>query len=262
MSTAFYFNKKDERRAAAIAHTQDMAEFFAPLIKESITATKVYNDKVAINRNLHPALIEHPIITIQTMDSVSSIVSQVTQNPYHKVAVLNFASYKHPGGMFLAGSSAQEESLCHASYLYNVLDHFDGTYYEWNKNHLNNALYLNRGLYTPNIMFKLNDNTVYADVITVAAPNKGTALRYGHVDRHDNLTALKSRIDFVVDIAEDNGVDILILGAFGCGVFQQDPNEVAHLFQERCSKPSNVRQYIFAIPPDGVNYPTFKRILS
>lgn len=46
----------------------------------------------------------------------------------HKIAVLNFASYVQPGGEFLTGSIAQEECLCHESFLYNVLSRMTDFY--------------------------------------------------------------------------------------------------------------------------------------
>lgn len=263
MSDYFSYEKdKDKRRAAAVAHTQKMAESFADFIEAAAAKTTIYNGIVDIDRSVHPTWNDLPIISMQTMDSVSSIISQVTQNPNTKIAVLNFASYRHPGGNFIGGSMAQEESLCQASYLYNVLTKFDKGFYAWNREHLNSALYLNRGLYTPNVLFQFSGEVVHADVITVPAPNKGVAIQYGGVTEEDNTKALKSRINFVINIAEDQGVDILILGAFGCGVFKQNPAEVAQLFKERCSVPSFVSNYVFAVPPDGVNYPVFKRILS
>ena len=69
-----------------------------------------------------------------------------------RVAILNFASYKNPGGMFLNGSIAQEEALCHASngVLFEVLSSekvFDA-FYEQNRKMLNRALYHDNLLYT------------------------------------------------------------------------------------------------------------------
>ena len=60
-------------------------------------------------------------------DSVEAIMNY----SQGKTAVLNFASYKEPGGGFMAGSQAQEESFCHESFLYNVLRQFQ-YYYDWN----------------------------------------------------------------------------------------------------------------------------------
>lgn len=57
-----------------------------------------------------------------------------------KTCVLNFASFKNPGGGFLKGTVAQEEYLCQNSTLYNVLSRFT-SYYEKNRLSTNDALY-------------------------------------------------------------------------------------------------------------------------
>ena len=91
---------------------------------------------------------------------------------------------------------------------------------------------MNRGLYSPNIIFYKDGNCVSCDVITCAAPNKSTAQKYQNVSDEENTRVLRSRIKFVLDIAKDNYVDTLILGAYGCGVFGQDAKEVASIFKE------------------------------
>ena len=60
----------------------------------------------------------------------------------------------------------------------------------------------------------------YCDVITCAAPNKRAAQRYCNVSDEENSRVLESRIDFILDIAKRHKIDILVLGAFGCGVFR------------------------------------------
>ena len=55
---------------------------------------------------------------------------------FNNIGILNFASYKNPGGMFLRGSTAQEEALCHESTLYNVLIKFNDTYYKSNRENI------------------------------------------------------------------------------------------------------------------------------
>ena len=67
-------------------------------------------------------------------------------------------------------------------------------------------------------------------MITCAAPNISTAERYAGVLGSENLAALLDRIKFVLNIAMDNHVDTLILGAFGCGVFGQNATIVARYF--------------------------------
>ena len=67
------------------------------------------------------------------------------------------------------------------------------------------------------------------------------------MDKESNATALKQRIRFVLDVAEYNNVDTLILGAFGCGVFSQYPRDVATIFNEEL-KTHNFNKICFAIP--------------
>ena len=90
-------------------------------------------------------------------------------------------------------------------------------------------------------------------MITCAAPNKAAAQKYENVSDQANTEALKSRIQFVLDIAEKNEVKTLILGAYGCGVFGQDAKEVAGIFKEFLTTThTSFDTVVFAVP-DGKN---------
>lgn len=190
------------------------------------------------------------------VDVVEEIFVTKTSRLDHKdekVAVLSFANFTKPGGYFLEGSMAQEEALCMHSTLYNCLEN-NAEFFEQNlayfkaqekKDNSYPSLYLNAGLYLPKIKFFDPENfrsAVEVDVISVAAPNfAGHSFSFfARGDKNEdrktfyetNSKVLKSRIEFVLDIAKDNNVDVLILGGFGCGVFGQDATEVATHFKE------------------------------
>ena len=185
---------------------------------------------------------EEMSVVLEPIDSVAAIKKFVGEG---KTAVLNFASYKNPGGGFMNGMMSQEEALCHESFLYNVLEVLYPQYYHWNNQHLNRGLYLNRALYTPDVRF----GEIFCDVITCAAPNWGPARRYGTATPEENSEILESRIRFVLEIARHMRVDTLILGAYGCGVFKQDATEVARIFKELLKEEyHNFNKVVFAIP--------------
>ena len=201
-------------------------------------------------------------VKLEALDSVSAVFKYTDQNS--KTAVLNFASYKQPGGMFLQGSKAQEECLCHESTLYNVLVRFEDTYYASNKKQLNRALYQNVALYSPDVYFERNDNSVKCDVITCAAPNFSAASKYCNVSKEENATVLESRIKFILYLAATQQVDTLILGAFGSGVFGQNAKEVARITMNLLKHYDGVfKEVVFAVIDEkSVNYQAFNDVIG
>jgi uncharacterized protein (TIGR02452 family) len=154
-----------------------------------------------------------------------------------KIGVLNFASAKNPGGGFLGGASAQEESLARSSSLY-ASQIKDWTMYHHNRSQ-STLLYSDYMIYSPDVLFWFDDegipfNTpIKADVITSPAPNKGAILNDNRKDEFQQIeTVFKSRIEKVLALAVDNKIESLILGAWGCGVFRNEASDVARYFKE------------------------------
>lgn len=176
----------------------------------------------------------------------------------NKIAVLNFASYKRPGGAYLQGATTQEEALCHESTLYQVISAFQKPYYDYNNSVKNKGLYLNAAIYSPDIIFIRGPQIYKADVLTCAAPNWSAASMYGKASRQENLDALVDRVDFMYAVAQQMGVQTLIAGAWGCGVFGQNPETVCQLLVNNPRRPEKL---MLAVPA-GRNYNVFKEVLD
>ena len=172
----------------------------------------------------------------KTVLAIYSCTDAVYDSKYadKKIAILNFASSKHPGGGFLTGALAQEESICNHSNLYEAIKTHE-SFYEYNQAHLLNGVYTDGWIYTSNaVVFKSNFRNRQpkaVDFITVAAPNRGAALRH-KVDDKEIEKALVRRIRGTVMLAIRHNVDVLVLGAFGCGVFKNDPDCVARVTKQ------------------------------
>ncbi|MGA4838324.1 TIGR02452 family protein [Streptomyces sp. G45] len=150
------------------------------------------------------------------------------------VAVLNFASARNPGGGFLNGAQAQEEALCRASALYACLTEARGFYDHHRADR--DPLYSDRVIHTPAVPVFRDDRGALLDApfatgfLTSAAPNAGVVRRRSP-DRAVALpAALARRAARVLETAAACGYDRLVLGAWGCGVFQNDPAQVAAAF--------------------------------
>lgn len=250
-----YWKNRKERKAKAAAWVNKMDAEYRQEIIESEKGTELYDEGSYPPKWYTPETKRIPKVTLLDCDTVSAIF---TVEGDVKLAVLNFASFKNPGGAFLDGSSAQEECLCHESFLYNVLQHHDDVYYSVNRRMLNKGQYCNRALYTPDIAFFHNGKSRKCNVITCAAPNYSVGLKYNLVTKEENSVALRSRIRFVFDIAAANKVDTFILGAFGCGVFSQDAAEVAGIMVDLLPNYC-FENIVFAIPDkNSKNYQAFE----
>ena len=162
-----------------------------------------------------------------------------------KVAVLNFANnHRIGGGPWSA--NAQEESLCRCSTLYPCLEACKETFYVPHQNKYNSNemdCYGNDDLiYSPDVVvFKTDESSPLmmeedewykVDVITSAAPEY-----FGSKRNPERLTkVLSSRLEKVLQVAKKEGVEVLILGAYGCGAFCNPPSIVANIFKELLTK--------------------------
>lgn len=264
------FNEKTKLANKAMFHHKLMENMYPEEIKNAVESSKIYTPSMCNiisktnNTSDNSVSGKLPIIQLVDTDTVSALY--LIKDFYPGIGLLNFASFKRPGGLYISGSTQQEESLCHESILYEVLKRFDSTFYAYNrldlaKGKINN-LYLNYGIYSPNIIFNRDSNIAVSAVITVAAPNARHIPTSRKITKAENSSALKSRIKFVLDIAETEHLQTLILGAYGCGVFRQDPIEVASIFKfYLTSGKYNFTNIIFAIP-FGDNYKAFGKVLK
>lgn len=202
-----------------------------------------------------------------------------------KIAILNFANCSTPGGGVLGGSGAQEESLCRCSNLYQTIaqERFRHLYYDPNRARwdprANDAI-----IYSPGVMvFKSDtdyptllpeDEWYKVDVITCAAPT----LRHGLIisdDRTGKSIKLTPEVQYeihlkrakhILNIALSNGARRLVLGAFGCGAFKNDPRSVASAYRDALKEyDGQFKEIVFAIyhqPHEVDNYNTFKEVFG
>ena len=152
------------------------------------------------------------------------------------VTALNFASAKNPGGGFLGGSQAQEESLARASALYVCLQTQD-KYYQINRAHAS-LLYTDHMIFSPCVPVFRDDQDILIDqpwnvsIITAPAPNAGAIAKNEPESLGEIKTTFRRRIENVLVAAVIKDQKALVLGAWGCGVFGNDPATVAKLFGE------------------------------
>lgn len=212
-----------------------------------------------------------PRISLRVIDTdaVSALFSLPEDG---KKGILDFASFKNPGGKFIEGAMAQEEALCHASNLYNILSDKQIVYefYGDNSKNLNKSLYTDRVLIVPNVFFWRTDenkknHALAAKVIVAAAPNAGAAKKYCSVPEEEITKVIYSRVNAVLMAAAKSDIDDIVLGAFGCGVFACNPETVAKAFKFYLSSAyaHEFRNVVFAIPKrnDG-NFATFENVFK
>lgn len=166
-------------------------------------------------------------------DTTLAAARQLVSDGFNPVA-LNFASARHPGGGFLTGARAQEESLCRASALYHCIN---GNAMYRHHAPLPGGFYTNYAIYSPAVPVFKDDDGDYLDApytcafVTSPAVNAGVFAKEHKPGRRDVVRdEMADRVEKVLAVMAGHGHDAAVLGAWGCGVFRNDPEMIAELF--------------------------------
>jgi len=185
--------------------------------------------------------------------------------PASKIGVLNFASATKPGGGFINGASAQEESIARSSTLFLSLQLPKvKVFYELHDHDNKGGYYSHAMIYSPSVAIFRDDDgqwlrPYHVDVVTSPAVNAGLVRKLrcdGKSATEDKiLLVMKERMGRVLALFELRGTRNLVLGSFGTGVFQNDVFSLAKIWGELLGVPgarfaSSFDHVMFAIP-DG-----------
>lgn len=185
------------------------------------------------------------------IEQVTTIQAILKYSEQKNIIALNFANAMFAGGGYILGGDAQEESLCRASMLYYTI-RTQKKYYRANRFHILPD-YTDNMIYSRNVPIirddsgKLLDNPSKCDFITCPAVNR-TFAKFIFTDKkiNDKMTV---RINKIISLAVSNKPDVIILGAFGCGVFGNKRETVFRIFENAVNSfvPDDIK-VIFAVP--------------
>ena len=229
--------------------------------------------------------IQRTRVTVTGARSYEAAVRLHEEAPESRIAVMNFANAFKAGGGVENGAGAQEECLCRTSTLYLLLDRdtLRDTFYKHHKE-LNTPKASDSLIYTEGVVICKTDEDipkrmpksdwVSVDVITIAAPDlrQSTFYYVPQVGRGANMKDAElfgyhvKRAIHMLTVAAHKGADTLVLGAFGCGAFENDPKVVARAYKVALREfPKVFKRIEFAVycsPAHEINYEIFKETLA
>lgn len=202
---------------------------------------------------------------------------------YESTCILNFASSVSPGGGVVNGAQAQEESICRVSTLYFALSDPEtaGKFYDRHWELIREGKMNRRNtddiIYTPDVVVVRDDadnerlmskaHWFNTNVITCAAPDVrqlGDESQYTP-DEDELMKVLEKRWSRILAVAANHGAKILILGAFGCGVFANPPRLVAESFMNVIDEYKyhfdTIEFAVYTTAKDSENYNAFLNVI-
>jgi uncharacterized protein (TIGR02452 family) len=211
-------------------------------------------DTALFRPNGFPNPLAHASHSLQT---IREVTGETTLQAAERLSdfdplCLNFASAKNPGGGFLSGSQAQEESLARSSGLYACLLPMTEMY-DFNRQ-VGTCLYSDYMLYSPRVpVFRRDDGQLReqpfcASFVTAPAVNAGAVTKNEPQNIRHIRSTMAARANKFLWLAHSQGHKTLVLGAWGCGVFGNEPSAVAQMFSD-------------ALGPSGPFHGTFERVV-
>ncbi|ULL19623.1 TIGR02452 family protein [Paenibacillus sp. H1-7] len=177
-----------------------------------------------------------PPLEVTNESTLHAAERLVVREGWEQTVCLNFASAKNPGGGFLGGSQAQEESLARSSALYPCISQMKEMY-DYNKS-IKTCLYSDYMIYSPKIPVfredrgKLLLHPYPVSMITAPAVNAGVVQQREPHNVKNIEPVMLERVRFILAVAAFHNELSVILGAYGCGVFRNDPSDIAKMFKQ------------------------------
>ncbi|MNW38545.1 hypothetical protein D3C74_156120 [compost metagenome] len=225
-----YPTGKEIQIQAQVANTIAEAKLYTPdelpAIRERMEASIRTADRAERTVNIR-------VTAETTLEAARRLVAD--EGRAHAVC-LNFASAKNPGGGFLGGSQAQEESLARSSALYPSIVQMEEMY-KFNKRQ-RTCIYSDYMIFSPEVpVFRRDDGGLLEEpycvsMITAPAVNAGVVRERESENVERIAEVMLNRIRGILAVVAEQGMDTLILGAYGCGVFRHNPVEVAEWFRK------------------------------
>jgi len=159
-----------------------------------------------------------------------------------RVAVMNLSSGERQpaGGSYLGGSMTQEESIYYRSTLGSTLENIKADVFPFEHN----------VIFTPNVLV-IKDRE-YKDLprhesISVVSVTAHRPKMIKKVLTPEQVHQLERRIRMCMIACEEHKIQTVVLGALGCGVFRNNPVQVAQCFRTVLSERKYVPEVYFAI---------------
>ncbi|WP_379152714.1 TIGR02452 family protein [Paenibacillus sp. sgz5001063] len=214
----------------------------AESVRASITDTMLYAPdelpqlNAAVTEHMKKDAMHTAKLSVTSESTLEAAYRLVVKEGGEQTVCLNFASAKNPGGGFLGGSQAQEESLARASALYLSIA-AKNEMYQYNRGR-KTCLYSHYMIHSPKVPVirdsqdQLLDEPYVVSFITAPAVNAGVVREREPQEIGMIPTVMLERIRYILAVAANNGHKTIVLGAYGCGVFRNNPSEVAEWFRQ------------------------------
>ena len=212
--------------------------------------------------------------------SYQAAMRLAAENEGRRIAVMNFANAFQAGGGVTSGAGAQEECLCRTSTLYPLLyrHYLSNTFYKHHRT-LNTPKATDALVYTRDVVICKTDEDLprrmpreqwtacaKASVMAEYYLNPSFDIFGTYMNSAELFGYHVKRAIHVLTCAAAEGADILVLGAFGCGAFRNDPEVVARAYRTAIAEfPKVFRKIEFAVycpPGDTRNYEVFARTFN
>jgi len=201
-------------------------------VNESIQGTITYSPEIQLSNGIQ--LGNQTVIEVRNETTLNAVKRLIAMGYVDPVA-LNFASASSPGGGFLHGALAQEEYLARSSALYFCL--VNNPMYRYHQSHLY-PFYSDYVIYSPEVVIIRDDDSNLLDtpykssLITSPAVHANGVRRFKPEYEKEIAGVMWKRILKVLAAAVEHKHNAIVLGAWGCGAFGNDGNEIAALFKK------------------------------